>query len=70
MSKAIVGLLFLGLNYYVYAHLATNEVIPERVPFEQFADEIEGWSCLERGVMQASVLRQLVAWVGQDASPR
>ena len=59
MIKTIVGVLFLGLNYYVYAHLATDDVIPERTSFAQFATRIDDWTCLERREMRAGVLVKL-----------
>ena len=59
MSKLLVGLLFVGLNFYVYTYLATNEVRPERLEFAQFSEQIGDWRCLRKGEMDESILRNL-----------
>lgn len=59
MTKLLVGLLFIGLNYYVYTHLATDEVIPERSSFASFSNEIGAWTCSQRIDMEPSVIRKL-----------
>ena len=48
MMKLIAGLLFVGLNYYVYSYLATDEVVPERSEFANFSNEVGDWSCRGR----------------------
>jgi EpsI family protein len=45
MTKAIVALLFLGLNFYVYQFMATNEVIPTREEFVTFPTTVGDWAC-------------------------
>ena len=45
MIKALVAAGFLALNFYVYHHLATEELIPERTSFEHFPLDLDEWSC-------------------------
>jgi EpsI family protein len=59
MMKLIVGLLFVGLNYYVYSYLATDEVVPERSEFANFSNEVGDWSCRGRMEMEPEVLANL-----------
>jgi len=49
VTKLIVALGFLGLNFYVYNFFASEAVYPDREPFANFPLEIEeGWTCPER----------------------
>lgn len=61
MSKLIVALVYLGLTFYVYNYLATNEVIPEHRDFASFPSDIESWHCSEQGGMDEATLRNLGA---------
>jgi EpsI family protein len=45
MSKALVALGFLALNFYVYQYFASKEVIPPREKFVTFPHRFEDWSC-------------------------
>ena len=45
MIKTLAAFAFVAVNYYIYAHLGTREVIPEREPFVAFPLEVEGWRC-------------------------
>jgi len=59
MIKLSVALAFLGLNFYTYHYLATNPVFPERELFENFPNELEGWICPERQVLDEETLANL-----------
>lgn len=59
MIKLLVGLLFIGLNYYVYTYLATAEVIPERQEFASFSNQIGDFRCRAKGEMEPEVLANL-----------
>jgi len=43
--KTLAAFAFLALNYYIYAHLGSREVIPERTPFIALPRASEGWHC-------------------------
>ena len=45
MIRLLVAFLFLGLNFYIYNHLATDAVIPERRDFDEFPTELGDWTC-------------------------
>ncbi len=51
--KLLAALAFLGINFYVYEFLATNEVIPPRATFEGFPLEFGPWRCPGSGEMDA-----------------
>ena len=61
MTKLAVALAFVGLNFYIYQYLATEEIIPPRESFEAFPLEIGDWRCPGRGEMDAKTLRILGA---------
>ncbi len=61
MSRIVVALLFVALNFYIYSYLATDEVIPERTSFESFPMEIEGWKCRDPQQMTPEILENLGA---------
>lgn len=61
MTKLLVALLFLGLNYYTYYHLARDAVIPPRAEFEEFPLELGDWSCPGRQDVGPDVWKQLGA---------
>jgi EpsI family protein len=48
MIKLAVALAFLGLNFYIYHYLATEQVRPPRALFESFPDELGKWTCAQR----------------------
>ena len=45
MSKILIALVFLGMNFYIYGFLATEEVIPARETFDGFPLELGEWRC-------------------------
>jgi EpsI family protein len=47
MTKTLVAVAFVVLNFYTYNFLATNPVYPERADFETFPLELGEWSCYE-----------------------
>ena len=59
MIKLSVALVFLGLNFYTYHYLATDPVFPDRESFEEFPDQLEGWSCRERQLMDVEIIDNL-----------
>lgn len=61
MIRIFVALAFVGANFYIYNHLATSEIIPERERFANFPLEIEEWRCGETQEMTPEVLENLGA---------
>ncbi len=60
MTKLVVALAFLGLNFYTYHFLAREPVIPTRESFASFPSELEGgWVCPEFRGMDEKVQRNL-----------
>jgi EpsI family protein len=59
LLKSLAGAAALGLNFYIYNHLATDEVIPPRTKFERFPDQLEGWRCPQRDEIGADIVRNL-----------
>ena len=60
MIKFVAALLVLGMNSYVYWYLASEDVIPPREEFSGLANEIDGWRCSQREVMEDKVLENLM----------
>jgi len=56
--RLLVAFLFLGLNFYIYNHLATDAVIPERRHFDEFPMELDNWTCTPT-TMEEEVEREL-----------
>ena len=56
MAKLIVGLLFVGLNLYVYQFFAQGEVFPERDGFDGFPLEVGEWNCSAIQEMDSNTL--------------
>ena len=61
MSKALVALGFLALNFYIYQFFATAEVIPPHESFATFPMQLGGWSCPEHVKMDDKTLENLGA---------
>jgi len=59
--NAAVAFAFVALNYWVYAHLGSREMIPERESFEHFPMAVEEWRCPERSRMDEETLEILGA---------
>jgi EpsI family protein len=59
MKFLLVALAFLGLNFYIYHFLATDEVHPSRVEFASFPTKIGEWECREKAVMDPDSERVL-----------
>jgi EpsI family protein len=59
MTKVIVALMFLALNFYTYTYLASAEVIPQRTRFERFPLQQGEWKCPKRESMGAQVEENL-----------
>lgn len=59
MTKFAVALAFLGLNFYTYHHLATDEVHPRRSSLDTFPLELGDWRCAERESIGEDVERNL-----------
>ena len=45
MTRFLVVLAFLGLNFYTYHYLASTEVRPPRESFESFPEQLGSWQC-------------------------
>jgi EpsI family protein len=61
MSKALVALAFLALNFYVYHWFATDEVVPPRHTFASFPLQLGDWTCPYKQKMDAKTLENLGA---------
>lgn len=59
MTKFLVAVLFLGVQFYVYYHMATNEVRPPRANFAAFPLELGEWQCKQRERMESKVIENL-----------
>jgi len=59
MTKLIVAVAFLTVNFYTYYYLATEPVIPPRHEFAEFPLELDGWQCKSPIRMENSILRNL-----------
>ena len=60
MIKFAVAIAILGLNSYVYWFLGSEEVLPPRSEFTEFAEEFEGWRCMQRESMDEAVIENLM----------
>ena len=60
MIKFVVAILILGLNSYVYWYLASEDVIPARSEFSTLSNDLEGWRCGQREVMEDDILQNLM----------
>lgn len=61
MIKAAVAVAFVALNFYIYAFLATDEVIPDRRSFDEFPLAIDEWHCPGMEEMDPKALKFLGA---------
>jgi EpsI family protein len=61
MTKTIVALGFLALNFYIYHWFATEEVVPPRRAFAEFPLQLGEWACPRRYVMDDKTLANLGA---------
>jgi EpsI family protein len=59
MTKLAIALAFLGLNLYTYHYLATTQVIPPRIRFALFPDELGDWTCPLRETIDAKTIDNL-----------
>jgi len=60
MTKLIVALTFLGLNFYTYYFFARDAVFPPRETFASFPEDLgDGWRCHETGEMDERVITNL-----------
>lgn len=59
MIKILVAALFLGLNFYIYNFLATDEVHPPRTSLDAFPLQVGDWTCPERDAMEQKVIDNL-----------
>jgi EpsI family protein len=59
MTKLAVVLLFLALDFYIYGYLATDEVVPPRIPLTQFPTVLDEWKCAAREDMTEDVVSNL-----------
>jgi EpsI family protein len=61
MIKPLIAMIFLGLNFYIYQFMASNEEIPARKPFENFPMTIGDWHCAGQQDMDPASLKFLGA---------
>ena len=57
--KLSVAAAFLALNFYVYHHLASEEVQPARLSFAAFPDHLGHWTCPAQQRVDPKVLENL-----------
>lgn len=57
--KLAAALAFIGLNFYTFHHLATEDVVPPRTSFEVFPDRFGTWECTERIAMDEEIVGNL-----------
>ena len=58
MSKLIVAIAFLALNFYIYHFLAREAVIPPREKFAAFPLQIDDWRCARNEPLEPDVARE------------
>jgi len=61
MSKSVVALAFLALNFYIYNWFASVEVVPPRESFASFPLQLGNWTCPRREQMDEATLKNLGA---------
>lgn len=59
MTKFVVAAAFLGLNFYVYHFLATDEVHPARPPLSSFPTTLADWHCAQPERMTPEIEKNL-----------
>ena len=59
MTKILVAIAFVVLNFYIYEYLASTETIPDRASFASFPLEIDDWICEGRETMGPEILDNL-----------
>lgn len=59
MTKMLMAVAFLGLNFYTFNHFASENVIPPRESFEEFPLELGQWSCPEREPLEQEIEERL-----------
>jgi EpsI family protein len=57
--KTLIAFLFLGLNFYVYNHLASEEIHPPRRSLEQFPLQLGDWRCSQRESIEQKMVKNL-----------
>jgi EpsI family protein len=60
MFKILAAFVILGLNTYVYWYMGSEEVIPLRVQFTEFPDQLGNWRCTNRETMDDATLKVLM----------
>jgi len=48
VTKTLIAVAFVVLNFYTYNYLASDAVYPERSSFDKFPLELGEWACFER----------------------
>ncbi len=61
MSKLLIAVGFVFVNFYIYALLASAEHIPARENFDSFPRGVGTWKCVEFGDIEAELLERLGA---------
>jgi EpsI family protein len=59
VTKTLVAVAFVVLNFYTYNFMASNPVYPARADFDAFPLEIDEWSCYEPQEIEDDVLKNL-----------
>ncbi len=59
IPKLIAAIAFIGLNFYTFNYLATEDVVPPRESFASFPDEMGEWRCDGRAVLEEDVIENL-----------
>ncbi len=59
MIKFVAALVFVGLNFYTFYFLASEDYIPQRELFSDFPMELDGWHCNAIEAMDDEILGRL-----------
>jgi len=59
MSKLLVALIFVGLNFYTYRFFASEDFIPDRQSFSSFPLSVDDWHCEAAEEMTDDILTRL-----------
>jgi EpsI family protein len=59
IAKIAAALFFIALNFYAYNNFANEDIVPPRVLFEEFPDQIGTWRCGHRESMDEDIINNL-----------
>jgi EpsI family protein len=59
MSRFLIALIFVGLNFYTFQYFARDEIIPDRTEFVNFPLDLGEWNCSAVQEMSKDTLAKL-----------